>query len=221
MSRTRFNDLEGKRFDRWTVLSLSSQVSRTGALYWSVICDCGTASLVRGTALTGGKSGSCGCQIRELVAKARRTHGKSRDPIYYVWNSMLARCSNPRATAYRNYGGRGISVCPAWMIFEAFYADMGDPPFVGAELDRKDNNFGYEPGNCRWVTPTVNGRNRRNNRLVTHQGREMCLAEASILSGVRSATLSERNAKGWTGERLFSDPTKRSHRTRNEKGQYA
>lgn len=83
---------------------------------------------------------------------------------------MLYRCRNPRAKAFANYGGRGITVCPQWHSFEGFYADMGQGHWKGAEIDRIDPNGNYEPGNCRWVTTKENLRNRRNSVTVTYRG---------------------------------------------------
>lgn len=77
---------------------------------------------------------------------------------------MKTRCSNPKSTRYKYWGGRGIKVCARWQKFENFYADMGDRP-VGMFIDRIDNDGDYEPGNCRWVTPKQQANNRRNNRL--------------------------------------------------------
>jgi hypothetical protein len=73
---------------------------------------------------------------------------------------MLQRCLNPNNAAYRFYGGRGIRVCKRWLIFENFYADMGDPP-PGKSINRIDNDGNYEPGNCEWATPSMQAANRR------------------------------------------------------------
>lgn len=79
---------------------------------------------------------------------------------------MRARCENPSHESFANYGGRGITVCEQWQTFEGFIYDMGVPPAKGLSIDRKDSNLGYNPENCRWATPEMQGGNRRNNRLM-------------------------------------------------------
>lgn len=95
---------------------------------------------------------------------------------YGIWNSMLQRCSNPNSAKYQEYGGRGISVCDAWMAsYDSFIADMGPRPSPKHSIDRIDVNGNYEPGNCRWADRATQ---RFNTRVVTN-------ANASGVRGVR------------------------------------
>ena len=82
-------------------------------------------------------------------------HGMAGTRIYKIWVGLLSRCYNSKVRIYKYYGGRGIKVCDRWIKFENFYADMGDRP-NGLQLDRIDNDKGYSPDNCRWVTPKEN-----------------------------------------------------------------
>jgi hypothetical protein len=89
-------------------------------------------------------------------------HGMSGTPEYYAWKSMKERCLDPAHHAYRNYGGRGVTVCASWQeSFTAFLADVGMRPPGRYSLDRIDNERGYGPGNVRWADSRTQNRNRR------------------------------------------------------------
>jgi hypothetical protein len=160
-------DLTGKRFGRLVVLALHPERSRLGLARWVCRCDCGSERIVCGTSLRSGATKSCRCLLKEMLAKRVTKHGHTkhglRSRAYKCWEGMKNRCFSPRARAYPWYGGRGITVCERWLIFENFYADMGDPP-PGLSLDRINNNGNYEPGNCRWATAAEQLANRRPRR---------------------------------------------------------
>lgn len=92
-----------------------------------------------------------------------------RRRAYRRWAAMIRRCTDPSEIGYHRYGGRGIAVCPEWMDFAVYYAYVGDPPSPSLSLDRIDNDRGYEPGNVRWATASVQARNRHDhNGSATH-----------------------------------------------------
>jgi len=87
-----------------------------------------------------------------------------RNRTYTSWRCMRGRCNDPKRPGYENYGGRGISVCHEWASFESFHRDMGDRP-EGTQIDRIDNNLGYNKDNCQWSTYSENVRNSRSAKL--------------------------------------------------------
>lgn len=121
---------------------------------------------------------------------------------------MKWRCS-PRAHCADDYHARGITVCPRWESFEAFLADMGEPPFPRAQLDRRNNDLGYSPLNCRWVTNQTNSKNKRNNVRVTYRGETLTLYEWMARLGIdetRIKALRSRIHRKWTPEETFETP---------------
>jgi len=157
----------GSRVGRWTILKLATTA---GAAYWWCQCDCGTRKVVAAGNLRSGRSRSCGCWRTELLVSRFTTHGHTvggrHSSTYNSFQAMHARCRNPRPACWLNYGGRGIRVARRWTGlrgFANFLRDLGPRP-PGLTLDRRDNDAGYSPSNCRWAdrhTQRVNQRPRR------------------------------------------------------------
>lgn len=138
-------------------------------------------------------------------------HGLTQSPTWRSWCSMKARCQNPQAPNFALYGGRGITVCERWQVFEAFLEDMG-LRVAGTSLDRIDNDGNYEPGNCRWATNETQGRNRRTNRLVTVGDETLTLTEWSQRSGIPNSTLFQRLENGVAPEEAIATPSRPNER---------
>jgi hypothetical protein len=142
-------------------------------------CECGTVRDVPLQTLKSAPDRHCGCQVSARTIAAKTTHGMSKTAEYRSWSHLKERCLNPNCADYENYGGRGIAVCDRWLnSFEAFLQDMGAKPSSGHSIDRINVDGNYEPSNCRWATGTMQGRNKRIQRIVHYQGRDMTLTEA-------------------------------------------
>lgn len=201
-------DLSGQVFGLLRVIKKDG--FRSGAMQWVCECSCGTKGSYSSYSLRSGKTKSCGCLQRELLAKRNRSHGLSRIREYGIWKGMISRCENPRRAAYKDYGGRGICVCPQWRkSFKSFLADMGYAPSPAHTLDRVDPDGGYERGNCRWATRQEQSSNRHSCIVITHEGRSQTATEWAREMGLSPRTVQRRAKRGVTPPRLFDKGTVR------------
>jgi hypothetical protein len=163
-------DMTGKTIGRWSVLERDYGAKRVS---WLCVCECGVKRSVPGITLRGGKSLSCGC----LIVDTNTTHGYGikwdRKPEYTAWGHMKARCFNERNKSYKNYGGRGITVCDEWKNdFSRFLEDMRNRPNEEFTLERIDNDGDYTPENCIWASRKSQSRNRRVTKVWVVHGKE-------------------------------------------------
>lgn len=195
----------GQQFGRLTVKNTAER-DKKGQIRWLCLCLCGADVVVASTRLMKGSVRSCGCLRRETTAatgrRVSRKHGHFLDGIqsitYHSWCNMVYRCTNKNSFAYKNYGGRGITIFQSWReSFTAFLHDVGERPSVAHTLDRIDVNGNYEPGNVRWALIDVQMNNRRNNIYITIDGITRTVAQWSKLSGLPYYTIWGRVKRGW------------------------
>lgn len=159
------NDIIGNRYHKLVVTEYvgRGRTVRAGKnghweQYYKCTCDCGNTKLIIRRSLLSGNTKSCGCILR-----AKSNDPVSKQPEYKVWQGMKGRCNNPWHADWLNYGVRGIRVCEAWLDdYPQFIKDMGRRP-KGLTIERIDNDKGYSPDNCKWITRAAQNLNKRNN----------------------------------------------------------
>lgn len=169
------------------------------------ICSCSRKIVrVRFESLKAGITVSCGCFHREVMLK----HGMSKSLHYGRWQHMMRRCNDSSHPKYKDYGGRGIKVCPEWHDIRVYCEQLPEGYREGMELDRIDNDGDYHPSNVRWATKSVNCDNRRTGHKVTYLGETKSLTEWSKVYGISVATLWERLVVWkWDEEKALTTPT--------------
>lgn len=206
----RMIDLAGQRFGRLVVLERTEN-SPKGEARWLCQCDCGKLHTVTSSYLRNGRSRSCGCLNKEVAARTRTTHGETESRLYRIWRNMKSRCENPNTKSYKDYGGRGITICEEWReSFEAFHAwAIANGYRDDLTIDRKDNEGPYTPENCHWATAKEQGINKRDNRRITALGKTQTLREWSEATGIPKSTIQNRIKAGMTPDEALTKPVRR------------
>lgn len=203
--------LKHKAGSRLGMLTITERMGKKA----KVLCDCGNEKIVYISNMVSGATKSCGCLFKktnlESLAKGResiasKARYSAREDEFWIWRSMIKRCTLKTDKSYKNYGGRGITVCDRWKAsYDAFLDDMGFKPFSNATLDRIDNDKGYSPENCRWSTYAEQNRNKRTNVNIEYNGVTMCLEDWAKSLKISPASLNKR-LKRWTLEEALTTP---------------
>lgn len=205
MKRGERHDLTGRKYGRLTVVGEHHRSEKSG-YYWTCLCDCGNTAIVSGGNLRGGSTKSCGCLSAECKPPLGTKHGMSRTKLHNIWIAMKQRCTNPNDANYDRYGGRGIQVCDEWSdSFEVFrdWALANGYVEGKTDLDREDNDKGYSPDNCRFISHRDNLRNTHRKLHDVINGEDITLSEAAEKYGISYRLIYQRYKRGKRGDALI------------------
>lgn len=183
-------DVLGKKYGALTVFDLRIINGTTRAICQ---CYCGRGRICEPKYLRNNPKDRCGCDIARyacLSSKNKKVHGMSNTRVYRIWENMKQRCLNKNFKKYRDYGGRGISICDEWLTFINFnnwainngYED-------GLTIDRKENLGNYTPENCRWITNLEQQSNTRKTVRLTYNGETHHVSEWARIIGVERSVI--------------------------------
>lgn len=218
MRHEKAEDLTGKKFGRLTVVSRAENyLYKCGCtkIKWNCRCECGNTLSVFTANLKSGITQSCGCLQRELLGNRMRTHGMTNSSLYVVWCDMKDRCYNTNNKEYKNYGGRGITICNEWKEnFESFYEWSMKNGYKEEKsksgrniltIDRINNDGNYCPENCRWIKQKEQMKNTSKNNYIEYNGERKTLTDWAREYGIHRRTLSSRiTTLGYTFEEAIN-----------------
>lgn len=200
-------DITGKKFGMLTALKRADdRVQNDGRhrIVWECICECGATKPVDYYNLVSGRTRSCGCNKNKAISESHIAHGDSKSRLYNIWTGIKTRCRNPNCASFVNYGARGIDLCAEWDDYSRFMSWAIHNGYNDElSIDRIDNQTGYCPSNCRWVTRHVQSNNKRNNRLFTINGVTRTLKEWAVEYGMNYKLVHRRIQSGWDIQRAL------------------
>lgn len=201
-------DYVGKKYGMLTPVKRLGQ-SKNRYYIWICKCDCGNMVERTVDVFTKGKS-SCGCKQRKILSdmcNGNITHNMSKSRLYGIYKNMISRCYREKDIHYPAYGARGITVCDEWLNDRTKFFEWAITNGYSDELtiERKDNDKGYSPENCTWVTKLMQYKNKRQNLMITYNGMTICAEDWSKETGIPATTIRWRFKHGWEVGRIFQN----------------
>ena len=208
-----YSTLLGTKSGKLVAISMFQKRTSRGQMVdcFKCKCECGGEATPTAANFASGNSSSCGCKAKAAAvsrALAMAKHNMSHTPEHRAWSGMIERCFNWKNKDFKNWGGRGITVCDEWRKdFLRFYQYIGPRPAVGYSVDRINVDGNYEPGNVKWSTSREQQRNRRNNRLLTINGDTATFKEWCDRHGLKDDCVRRRiKSYGWSIEKALTTP---------------
>lgn len=212
-------DISGMRFGHLTVIREVGREHKE--IVWECKCDCGNI-VHRKSYEIRHKLTNCGCMTKDILREKNSRHGLYGTRIHRTYTNMKTRCYNPHYYLFKNYGGKGITICDEWLGENGLknFADwsMKNGYSDKLSIDRIDNSKGYSPENCRWVDMRTQQNNRTNNRILSCGGESHTMAEWSKISGIPYFAIQGRLSRGWSEQDAVSRPLQRQ---KNREGKNA
>lgn len=216
---SKFVDISGMRFGSLLVVK-KVEHGKSGYAQWECLCDCGKRTVVRGANLRSGAVKSCGCLKHHAYHKS---HGMSETRLYKIWVNMKARCNDPKNRSYKDYGAKGIHVCPEWQnSFECFFEWATEHGYhEDLTIERIDLRGHHCPENCTWVPKSDQANNRSMNRNITYRGKTQNLMQWCNELGLNYKRVHNRISRlGMSFEKAISMPVVKEKRNKEAKNKY-
>lgn len=210
MSKYNNNEWLNQKYNSLTVKGF---VHKGNTWEWMCECECGSLKTYNPYKVINGHTKTCGCgrveRCHRLIEKHRTKHGGRHERLYGIWRGMKERCLSTTHKDYGNYGGRGITIYEGWTNDYAAFREwaLKNGYNDSLSIDRKDNEKGYSPDNCRWVSMKKQNNNRRSNRLITYNGETKSIMELCEEKGMNYQTVYARIVhRGWSVEKAIETP---------------
>ena len=217
-------DITGQRFGTLTAIRYVGSNDKNLAL-WECRCDCGATIIAVGARLRSGHTKSCGDRSKHAY-KHGACCNENRERLFKVYTDIKQRCTNPNNHGYKDYGGRGITVCQSWLNDYCAFRDWAYANGYKEEvlpngvniwtIERIDVNGNYCPENCTWITTQEQQFNKRDNVILTYNGETMTATEWAQKLKISPHIIWTRLKSGWSIEETLNTPKLRSPHERHK-----